>query len=291
MSMTEGASHERAISAERVMEGAIRKMRTTLDDPVTYHWVSEAGELPLNPAIGKVVRLEFAGQINCVHCNRLTKKSFNQGYCYPCFKKLAQCDSCIVKPEKCHYAEGTCREPEWGDAHCNIEHVVYLSHTSAAKVGITRGTQVPTRWMDQGATQARPIARVATRHQSGLLEVALGQHIGDKTAWQTMLKGDGEPLDLAAVRDDLFAKCANEIAALQERFGVQAVQWLDDAPEVAIRYPVQVWPSKVKAHNFDKTSLVEGTLLGIKGQYLMLDTGVLNVRKFGGYHIRLEIQS
>lgn len=275
----------------RRITGSIRKMKTELSDPVSYRWVSSEGEVPLNEAIGQSLSLRFSGEIHCLHCDRLTKKSFNQGYCFPCFKKLAQCDTCIVKPEKCHFEAGTCREPAWGEANCNIEHLVYLANTSSVKVGITRGTQVPTRWMDQGATQARPIARVATRHQSGLLEVALGQHIGDKTAWQTMLKGNGDPVDLVAVRDALFERCDNDIRALQARYGLQSIQLLDDAEEVAINYPVQVWPTKVHAHNFDKTPEVAGVLLGIKGQYLMLDTGVLNVRKFGGYHIELEVQA
>ena len=104
-----------------------------------------------------------------------------------------------------------------------------------------------------------------------------------------MLKGDAPDADLDAVREDLFARCADEIAALQDRYGLQAVTLLEDAEQVSIRYPVQVWPTKVKAHNFDKTPEVTGTLMGIKGQYLMLDTGVLNVRKFGGYNLTLEI--
>lgn len=269
--------------------GAARKMRTQLSDTVHYSFVAGEQTLALNEALGKRVSLNFIGSINCVHCNRLTKKSFNQGYCYPCFQRLAQCDSCIVKPEKCHFDEGTCREPAWGEAHCNIDHVVYLANTSSVKVGITRGTQVPTRWMDQGATQALPIARVQTRLQSGLLEVLLGQHVADKTAWQTMLKGDGEPIDLRAKQNELAGLCEIGIAELQARFGLQAIQWLDDSDEVSIRYPVLEWPSKVKAHNLDKTPDIEGTLMGIKGQYLMLDTGVINIRKYGGYNIEFKV--
>lgn len=269
--------------------GNVRKMRTQLEAPVSYHWVGGDGTLPMNDALGARVTLNFLGNINCVHCNRLTKKSFNQGYCYPCFQKLAQCDSCIVKPEKCHYEAGTCREPEWGEANCNIEHIVYLANTSSVKVGITRGTQVPTRWMDQGATQARPIARVSTRQQSGLVEVMLGEFVADKTAWQTMLKGNGDPIDLAAEQAALRQRCKTGIEALQARFGINAIQWLDDTQTIEIDYPVLTWPTKVKAHNLDKTPEIEGTLVGIKGQYLMLDTGVINIRKYGGYNIELKV--
>ncbi len=269
--------------------GSVRKMRVQLDQPVTYVWQAGSEEASVNSWLGKRLSIEFEGLINCVHCDRVTKKSFNQGYCYPCFQRLAQCDSCIVKPEKCHFSAGTCREPEWGESHCNIDHVVYLANTSGVKVGITRGTQVPTRWIDQGATQARPIARVSTRYQSGLLEVLLAQHVADKTAWQTMLKGNGADVDLEAHQQELAKLCADGIAGLQDSHGVQAIQWLDASDTVAIDYPVLEWPVKVSSHNLDKTPRIEGTLLGIKGQYLMLDTGVINIRKYGGYNLLVKV--
>ncbi len=269
--------------------GSVRKMRVQLDQPVSYVWQAGSEEVSVNSWLGKRLSIEFEGLINCVHCDRVTKKSFNQGYCYPCFQRLAQCDSCIVKPEKCHFSAGTCREPEWGESHCNIDHVVYLANTSGVKVGITRGTQVPTRWIDQGATQARPIARVSTRYQSGLLEVLLAQHVADKTAWQTMLKGNGADVDLEAHQQELAKLCADGIAGLQDSHGVQAIQWLDASNTVAIDYPVLEWPVKVSSHNLDKTPRIEGTLLGIKGQYLMLDTGVINIRKYGGYNLLVKV--
>lgn len=269
--------------------GSVRKMRVQLDQPVSYVWQAGSEEVSVNSWLGKRLSIEFEGLINCVHCDRVTKKSFNQGYCYPCFQRLAQCDSCIVKPEKCHFSAGTCREPEWGESHCNIDHVVYLANTSGVKVGITRGTQVPTRWIDQGATQARPIARVSTRYQSGLLEVLLAQHVADKTAWQTMLKGNGADVDLEAHQQELAKLCADGISGLQGSHGVQAIQWLDASNTVAIDYPVLEWPVKVSSHNLDKTPRIEGTLLGIKGQYLMLDTGVINIRKYGGYNLLVKV--
>lgn len=270
--------------------GAVRKLRATLGDPVAYTFIAGDATLPLSDALGRQVRLCFTGIINCIHCNRVTKKSFNQGYCYPCFRRLAACDSCIVSPEKCHFAAGTCREPAWGEANCNIEHVVYLANTSGIKVGITRGTQVPTRWIDQGAVAALPVARVSTRHLSGLLEVALGKHVSDKTVWQTMVKGDPDPVDLPQARDALGQACAADIEALRQRYGLQAVQWLDDAAEVPIRYPVLEWPQRASALNLDKTPDIAGRLMGIKGQYLLLDSGVINIRKYGGYNIELTLE-
>lgn len=269
--------------------GGLRKMQVELGETVRYRLFPEQGGLCLNESLGQSIRLSFTGAIHCVACDRLTKKSFNQGYCFPCLRKLAACDSCIVSPEKCHLAEGTCREPDWAETHCQVPHIVYLSNTSSVKVGITRETQIPTRWIDQGATQAKPIARVQTRHQSGLLEVLCAQQVGDRTAWQTMLKGNGEPQDLEAIRQKVMASCKEGIADLQLQHGESAFELLEDAPETEIEYPVLNWPEKVKAHNFDKQPVVEGTLMGIKGQYLMLDTGVLNIRKFGGYEVEIKV--
>lgn len=274
--------------AELLAAGAVRKMKTALSDPVSYTMLLGEHEMPLNDYLGKQLQLEYQGAINCIHCDRKTSKSFSQGYCYPCFKRLAQCDMCIVSPEKCHYAAGTCREPEWGEQHCMIDHIVYLSNTSGIKVGITRGSQVPTRWMDQGATQARPIFRVSNRLQSGLVETTFKAHIADKTNWQAMLKGDAEPRDLEEVRRRLMVECAHELGALTQTHGIQAITELPEEADVHIRYPVLEYPTKVKSLNLDKTPVIGGTLLGIKGQYLMFDTGVINMRKYGGYHVSLQ---
>ena len=271
-----------------LVSGNLRKMVTELSGDVKYQLPLDEARIDLNALLGTRVAFEFGGVINCVHCDRKTKKSFSQGFCYPCFRRLAACDSCIMSPEKCHFDEGTCREPDWAQSNCFVDHVVYLANTSGVKVGITRHSQVPTRWMDQGATQAQPIARVRHRQLSGLLETALANHVKDKTAWQTMLKGDGEPVSLEEKRQLLMDLCADDISALQDRFGLQAITLLEGEPTVDITYPVMEFPTKVKAHNFDKTPRVEGRLMGIKGQYLMFDTGVLNIRKFGGYHVHLE---
>ncbi|MAY34611.1 MAG: hypothetical protein CMN84_00780 [Spongiibacteraceae bacterium] len=268
--------------------GNARKMRTQLVDGVAHYRLPLGEtEIALNDRIGSFLKLTFEGEINCVHCDRKTRKSFNQGYCYPCFQRLAQCDSCIVSPEKCHYFEGTCREPEWGETHCMIDHIVYLSNTSKVKVGITRGSQVPTRWIDQGAVQALPIFRVSNRLQSGLVESLFKQHVADKTSWQAMLKNRPEPMDLYAERDRLSAECAADIAHLRERFGEDAIEPLT-AEDVHITFPVEQYPAKVKAFNLDKSPTAEGTLQGIKGQYLIFDTGVINIRKYGGYKLTVS---
>lgn len=275
---------------QRLVSGALSKMRTTHNKTVTYTLDIDDTHIVMNDLIGKHIKLSYQGQINCHHCGRKTKKSFNQGYCYPCFTRLAQCDRCIMSPELCHFEAGTCREPEWGEANCNISHIVYLANSSNLKVGITRGTQVPTRWMDQGAIQALPIAKVATRKLSGVVEVLFKSIVADKTNWRTMLKQAGEPLDMIAEWQAIQEKLAEPITALNDKYGLQAITWLNDAEVYNFTYPVEQYPTKVSSFNFDKNPDVEGVLHGIKGQYLILDSGVINLRKFGGYQTELYVQ-
>lgn len=270
-----------------VASGAIRKMTTRLEAPVHYSLPIGDSEVAMNPLLGQKISLRYSGQINCVHCGRQTNKSFNQGYCYPCFQRLAQCDSCIIHPERCHYELGTCREPEWGEKFCMQDHIVYLANSSGVKVGITRATQIPTRWIDQGAVQALAIIRVRSRLQSGSLEVLFRQHVADKTNWRDMLKGSDHATDLPAQRDLLLEACRKDIDDLIGRFGFHAISVLTGVAPVTIDYPVLSYPGKINSFNFDTASTVEGTLLGIKGQYLIFDTGVINLRRFGGYHLEL----
>lgn len=273
---------------DHIATGCLAKMTTKASSPVAYQLTLGDQVVDMAGLIGQQIRLRFTGKIHCIHCDRVTKKSFSQGYCYPCFTKLAQCDTCIMSPERCHFAAGTCREPVWAEKFCMTDHIVYLANSTGIKVGITRLNQIPTRWMDQGATQALPIFRVATRQQSGFVEDALRQFVADKTNWRKLLKGDDSVMDLLAERDQLLSQAAPAIAELQSRFGLAAIQALPDAEVVNFSYPVDRYLSKATTLNFDKTSEVEGVLLGIRGQYLLLDTGALNIRKFGGYETELH---
>lgn len=268
--------------------GNIQKMQTQLNDTVQYHLPIGDELIDMNALIGSQIKFSYDNDIHCIACGRKTKKSFSQGFCYPCFQSLAQCDSCIIKPEKCHYAEGTCREPEWGEQFCLKDHYVYLANSSGLKVGITRGTQIPTRWMDQGATQAMPIFRVKNRLTSGLVEVIFKNHVADKTSWQKMLKGQADKVDMQSRRDELYELCKSTLDELSGTLDSDAIEYLQGEEVVEINFPVNEYPEKVKSFNFDKTPEVTGVLNGIKGQYLILDSGVLNMRKFGGYHLTLE---
>ena len=270
--------------------GQLAKMVTNLEaDPLvtTYYMALDSQQIEMNPFIGQTIHLKFASEIHCQACERLTRKSYSGGFCFPCSQKLARCDLCIMKPETCHFDAGTCREPEWGESFCMQDHIVYLANSSGVKVGITRESQIPTRWIDQGAIQALPIFKVSTRYQSGIVEVMFKSHVSDRTDWRKMLKGQNERIDLIAKRDELLDLCQEELTAIQQRFGEQNITPLLDENVVEINYPVQRYPEKVKSHNFDKTPEISGILQGIKGQYLILDTGVLNIRKFSGYHITM----
>jgi hypothetical protein len=245
------------------------------DQPIRYFL--QEGAAPLNEKLGKSLSLRASGSIFCIACGRKTSKSFNQGYCFPCMRSLAQCDSCMVKPEQCHFHKGTCRDPKWAETSCMIPHVIYLANSSGLKIGITRAFQRFTRWIDQGAVQAIPLAIVKTRLDAGLIEVSLKQHFPDKTNWRTMLKGNIEPLDMEAARD--------------EALGLLPMHPFTEAsadPAVTLSYPVLEYPQKVQSFNLEKNPLIEGTLLGIKGQYLIFDTGVINIRSYAGYEVELS---
>ncbi|MBA5248428.1 MAG: DUF2797 domain-containing protein [Gammaproteobacteria bacterium] len=261
--------------------GYIQKMHTALDgDNAIYRLPIGAGFVDMNALIGQEISLHFNGEIRCSNCGAKTKKSYSQGFCYPCCRDLARCDLCIMKPETCHHHLGTCREPLWGLDNCFAPHIIYLANSSGIKVGITRKNNMPNRWIDQGAVQALPIIEVDTRLKSGQIEVALKDYVADKTNWRKMLKNEVEIVDLAAKRDELLSKIPQLIS------DVEATVLNDDT--LKIDYPVIKYPEKVSSLNFDKTPEITGVLKGIKGQYLLLECGVLNIRKFGSYNLTIK---
>jgi hypothetical protein len=271
------------------VSGNLRKLIAVAGNPVEYTLPLGDQQVPLNPILGKTLRIASAGEIHCIGCGRQTTKSFNHGYCYRCFRTLARCDLCIVKPELCHYAQGTCREPGWGLTHCMQLHYVYLANASGPKVGITRENQIPTRWLDQGAVQALLWFRVPSRLQAGVLEAVLRHHLSDRTDWRKMLRSEPQLWDLKAVREEVVHRCAGALTATLSSREAKDVVALHDAAVHTFTYPILAYPTRVSALHLDATRHVEGTLLGVKGQYLILDCGVLNVRKFTGYHVTLSV--
>jgi hypothetical protein len=264
---------------------SLKKMSTMLDSPVQYTLTLDEANIPLNILLGQTIQLHHTGQIHCVQCHRKTNKSFQQGYCFPCYRRLLECGLCIIHPEKCRYYEtDICKPNDWAHAHCSQPHVVYLANSSGLKVGITRASHFKTRWIDQGATQGLVIFKTQNRHQAGLLEVILKQYVADKTNWQAMLKADHQALDLLTLREQLLAQGKSVINDLIGRFPTE-IQPAIDEEIVNIQYPMLQYPLKIKTFNLDKEPFVEGVLQGIKGQYLILDTGVISIRKFSGYQV------
>ena len=273
-----------------MISGNVRKLVSNIHPEtriVDYSLPIGEKHLPLNEFIGKQITITFAGEINCIHCGRKTNKSFSQGHCFPCMRSLASCDTCIIKPELCHFHEGTCREPDWGETNCFADHFVYLSNTSGLKIGITRGNQIPTRWVDQGAVAAIPIYRVSNRRISGLLEKPASDLVADKTNWRTMLKGDIPAINLLDRFQELEPELEKIAKLSRAEHGEESILPAD-RKMLSIEYPVLEYPIKVASHNLDKAGQAAGKLMGIKGQYLILDTGVLNIRKYTGYSLELS---
>jgi len=272
-------------------QGPLAKLIAVVDGAVRYTLPVGEERIPLETRVGSTLRMQFLGEIRCCACGRVTKKSFQQGYCYPCSQRLAACDICIVKPELCHFAAGTCREPEWAHSHCMQPHIVYLANSSGLKVGVTRQSQVPTRWLDQGARQALPLFRTVNRHVAGLLEAHLAETLADKTDWRRLLKGEADWLDLQSLQGEVAAQAQREIDTLRRQFGHDAVEELTPGQVAEFAYPVQAYPQKIRSLSLETAPQVEGQLRGIKGQYLLFGDAVLNVRKHTGYVVEVQVSS
>lgn len=265
------------------MKGHFLKMQTALENPVQYKLNFDEHIIPMNAQIGKKISIHHTGQIHCINCGRKTKKSYFQGYCYPCYISLPQTDPGIINPEKNQAHLGISRDMEWSKKHDLIDHIVYLALSGGLKVGVTRHTQVPVRWIDQGAHSVVKLARTPHRNLAGQIEVALKKHLNDKTNWRAMLtnKKDGEP-DLTEARQ-------KAIKLLPDDF----LQYIEEDNTITkIQYPVDEYPEKVKSINLDKNPNFTGTLQGIRGQYWFFEQGqVINIRKYNGYEIELDIEN
>jgi hypothetical protein len=239
-------------------------------------------EFTLNSVLGKTIKLEFNGEIRCVDCGKVTKKSFNQGSCFKCFQSLASNDFCIMKPETCHYHLGTCREPKWGEENCFKKHTVYIANTSGVKIGITKENPVTKRWVDQGAMYAIPVFEVESRINAGKLESEYAKFISDKTAWQTMISTDSTEIDLYNEKKKLFKQKSPETI-------LKEFKEIPESEMTQIQYPILRYPKKKKSLNPEKDKLIKDILVGIKGQYLLFENGVINLRSYSGYYFEFEI--
>ncbi|WP_140484802.1 DUF2797 domain-containing protein [Flavobacterium sp. GSA192] len=261
-------------------EGVLTKMETEYGNPIQYYLVFESSFLNVNQLLDKNIAINFVG-FQCLNCGK-KKKIFRQGFCYDCFYSSAAVGDWIMKPELSTAHLGIADRDLAYEEKVQLQpHIVYLALSSEVKVGVTRKTQVPTRWIDQGANEAIAIVEVPNRYLAGITEVALKDHYADKTNWRKMLTNDIEAVDLVAERlklQDLIP------AQVQEYF------YSNKNDLYQMDYPVLQYPSKVKSLSLDKTPNYEGKLIGIKGQYLLFEDGtVFNVRGSEGYVVSIEV--
>lgn len=261
-------------------EGVLTKMQTEFGDPIQYYLVFEDSFLNINQLLGKAVSIDFVG-FQCLNCGK-KKKIFRQGFCYDCFYSSAAVGDWIMKPELSTAHLGIADRDLVYEQKVQLQpHIVYLALSSEVKVGVTRKTQMPTRWIDQGAIQAISIVEVPNRYLAGITEVALKDHYADKTNWRKMLTNAVEHIDLIEER----LKLENLIPAeVQEYF------FLNKNDLYEMHYPVLEYPAKVKSLSLDKTPHFQGKLSGIKGQYLLFEDGtVFNVRGSEGYVVKISV--
>lgn len=272
------------------IEGEIRKMSVHLNDEdiVEYKMIffdsvtQEEKSIPLNEHIGKKISLAFSGEIYCKKCGNKTKTSYNQGFCYKCFKNAPESAECIIRPELCRAHLGEGRDVEWEEKNHNQPHYVYLAATDVVKVGVTRSSQIPTRWIDQGASEAIILAETPNRYLAGVIEVALKSEFTDKTNWRKMLLNHiDESIDLEEIK-----------WRLEELLPSDIVEYFSEEDDVTtIDYPVLEYPIKITSLNLDKSPEIKGRLLGIKGQYFLLDSGrVINIRRHTSYKVKFQIE-
>ena len=295
LSRTDNYSKEAILNLQdQQVEGILRKMQTDSKESCVQYALRIATtggnvDCLAIPDQSIFLQVEWLGKVCCLGCGREGGASFASGYCYPCSKGLARCDICVLDPVRCHYDAGTCREPSWGDVHCNIPHLVYLASGAQVKVGLTRLHQQRTRWMDQGATQAVGVLEVHRRYYAGQIENWLRRRWSDRTDWRKMVTGQDVKYSLSLLRQDLRqdTEFNSWLTQAECTWDVKA-RWIED-PETSFAYPVRMYPAKAKSLNLVKERVISGTLLGVRGQYLLLDTGVFNVRKYEGYVCRIKI--
>ena len=262
-------------------EGNINKMQTELANPVKYFLPIGENEIEMNKLIGKEIKMNFAGQINCIKCGKRTKTSFHQGFCFNCLQTAPEASESVIRPELSKSQFGIARDLEWAKKHDLADHIVYLAVSSEIKVGVTRISQIPTRWIDQGASYAIKLATTPNRHIAGVMEVFLKKYYTNKTKWRAMLKNEvTENINLQEEKQKVIQLLPAELR-----------KYIDlDNEIIIIEYPVQQFPQKIKSIGFDKMPTIEGVLQGIKGQYLLFENDlVLNIRKHNGYFLEITI--
>jgi len=262
-----------------IYKGLLLKMQTEHTEPIQYYLNMDSDVINVNQLMGREIEINFE-HFQCLGCGK-DKKIFRQGYCYDCFYALPQAGDWIIRPELSKAHLGIQDRDLAYEKQVQLKpHVVYLANSSNVKVGVTRKSQIPTRWIDQGAHEAIEMLEVPNRYLAGIAEVALKEYVSDKTNWRKMLTNNLADLDLVAWRDKLKKYLPEET---QDYF-------LENNNETNMYFPVEKYPEKIKSLNLEKTPNYKGKLSGIKGQYLLFEDGtVFNVRNHEGSVVSLSV--
>jgi hypothetical protein len=266
------------VSTPQTMGVGSGQSHTPLITVVEYALLLDEQRISLSAQVGQSIRLKFLGQRTCGNCHASVNKLERGGYCKNCFFSLARCDRCFVSPERCHFAQGTCREPQWGESYCMQPHVVYLANSSGPKVGITRADRNFYRWLSQGAVQGMVIAHAKTRRDAGLLEVAIKSKVSDKTNWRRMVSMQPQNLDLLQLARQL--QSAIELP--------EGTQWVSAMTGHDLAYPIQSHAPAQRLIISETNPELLDNLHGIKGQYLLLSQGAFNVAAHVGMTVEVE---
>ncbi|WP_299337349.1 DUF2797 domain-containing protein [uncultured Psychroserpens sp.] len=260
-------------------QGVLTKMETEFSEPIQYYLILENDFLNMNQLLDKTITMEFV-KYQCLKCG-LDKPIYRQGFCKDDFFDIPQAGDWIMRPElSTAHLDKEDRDLEYEKKVQLQPHIVYLANSSNVKVGVTRKSQVPTRWIDQGAHEAIEIVEVPNRYLAGITEVALKDHVADKTNWRKMLKNDIEDENLVEWRE-----------RLKEYIPEEALEYyIASNTETNLVFPVHKYPEKPKSLNIIKAQRYTGKLTGIKGQYLIFeDDTVFNIRGNEGLVIKFSI--
>ena len=260
-------------------EGVLRKMQSEMGNPIQYYLIFKEDFLNVNQVLDKELQLRFI-KYQCLNCGE-DKPVFRQGFCQTCFFETPAAGDWIMRPElSTAHLDKEDRDLEYEKKVQLQPHIVYLANSSNVKVGVTRKSQIPTRWIDQGAHEAIEIAEVPNRYLAGITELALKEHVSDKTNWRKMLTNTLEDVDLIEWRNKLRQYIPDEAVAY----------YIENNQETHMKFPVLQYPVKVKSLNLQKTKAYKGILKGIKGQYLLFeDNTVFNIRGNEGLYVSLGI--
>jgi len=260
-------------------QGVLTKMQTEFGQPIQYFLVFENDFLNMNQLLNKTLKINFVKH-QCLSCG-LDKPIYRQGFCKNCFYEVPQAADWIMRPElSTAHLNKEDRDLKYEKKAQLQPHIVYLANSSNVKVGVTRKSQVPTRWIDQGAHEAIEIVEVPNRYLAGITEVALKHHVADKTNWRKMLKNEIEDENLIEWRDRLKQYIPDEVKDY----------FIENNNETHMDFPVLLYPEKPKSLNIEKTQEFISKLVGIKGQYLIFEEAtVFNVRANEGLVVSITL--